>query len=538
MAHHVYANGNEIATTSADGKSSAAAPDVCFTTPPSVAGGTPIPFTNTCKAKDIANGSRTVFIKGGAIALEDQSYFKTSVGDEGATEAHKKGIVSGKIKGKGYFISWSPNVKVEGLGVARHMDTVTHNHSNPPNTPPQKYLSVLNSNPDCKKDKKRIKKKCKSEEDRQKEAQEGKDAKAKRSLRGKSRKTKSSADSKGGKPTNWVDEQCGPVSVKPGLDGFEEWKEQFGDLDKKVDEAMELLQSEIITRLEIEVAEFAVKKAAAFAARRAATGWIPVIGWIASAVDLVVTGYEVATTLPQMMEELEGLKETVDRMSEESQNIKKIFSKHADDLKNFDSLTEKEQVKIASEVMADSQTAYANANPCLRARKCLMVDFKRTGNKKATRKGEACCPGQTGHHLMPDAMFRKLGQSSKIPRDKKETAECWSGYTEGASPTICLEGGSSRGSHGEFHDKTKKAIKKLRTKETIDYTTARNKTTKIAKNKYGCDQNCLNAQMDAYYKEAHDCGPLKGAKVVAHTGASWGAPTTTKPTDTGGGRKD
>jgi len=102
MPHHVYANNNEIATKSADGKSTAAAPDVCFTTPPSVAAGTPVPFTNTCEAKDITNGSKTVFMKRGEVALEDKSFFKKS------TMCIRKELFPGKLRVNAILLAGHP----------------------------------------------------------------------------------------------------------------------------------------------------------------------------------------------------------------------------------------------------------------------------------------------------------------------------------------------------------------------------------------------------------------------------------------------
>ena len=43
---------------------------------------------------------------------------------------------------------------------------------------------------------------------------------------------------------------------------------------------------------------------------------------------------------------------------------------------------------------------------------------------------------------------------------------------------------------------------------------------------YGCNKKCLDAQLDDYYKDAHTCGPLDNANVVAHTGKKGGGPKT------------
>ena len=79
-------------------------------------------------ARNLSNGSTTVFVCGTPIAKKDKSFLKMSTGNEPATPAFNKGINTTVIKGKTYFTNWSPDVKVEGLNVDRHMDPTTHNH--------------------------------------------------------------------------------------------------------------------------------------------------------------------------------------------------------------------------------------------------------------------------------------------------------------------------------------------------------------------------------------------------------------------------
>ena len=142
MANEVYANNMEVSCKSADGKSIACFPDVCFTPPqaPPTPPGVPIPYPNTGMAKDTTNGTRTIKITGKEVMLKNKSYFKTSYGDEAGC-APKKGVITSKIKGKVYFTSWSMNVKFEGENVVRMMDLTTHNHGSAPgNTPPWMYM--------------------------------------------------------------------------------------------------------------------------------------------------------------------------------------------------------------------------------------------------------------------------------------------------------------------------------------------------------------------------------------------------------------
>ncbi len=132
MANDVFANGMEIACKSGSGKVIAAFPDVCMTPPenPATPPGVPVPYPDTALASDTAKGSKKVKISDKEIMLKNKSYFKTLSGNEAGCAA-KKGVVSGKIKGKVYFVKWSMDVKCEGENLCRHMDLTTNNHGSP-----------------------------------------------------------------------------------------------------------------------------------------------------------------------------------------------------------------------------------------------------------------------------------------------------------------------------------------------------------------------------------------------------------------------
>jgi len=510
MAHHVYANHNEICSRSADGKSTMAV-DVCFS-PGAPYPGVPVTYMNTCQAPDVTNGSKTVFIKGAEICLEDKSYFSTSYGDEPATKALKKGIISNAVQGKCYFISWSPNVFAESLAVTRHMDMVTHNHSNPQNTPPVYYISRAAPPKDCIKDMQQMDERCKPDNDPKK-------------------KRKGIPKSKqGGDHGGWVLDHCGPLLVKPGTN-FKEWFGDFGDLNSVVSQGMETLKNEAIAKLEKEIAEFALKKLGKMAVRRGLTGWIPIVGWALTVVDVAYTGYELYEKIPEMKQQLADLKDIAGRLEEAANKISSVFDKYKDKIKNFDKLSEKEQGKVAREVMAEVQSAYALAQSCLRARKCFLVPFNKSDSLN-NWAGNGCCPGQTGHHLLPDAMFRDPEKTAaerklnpKVARSKLPLEKCWEGYTEGASPTICMEGtNNAMGSHGALHKTTEGVLSTHRSSRNMKYTTARDLMVAQVAMLYGCDADCLKAQLDEYYKGAYKCGPLEKAEVVPHSGMSGGGP--------------
>lgn len=127
METNVFANNHEICSKAADGKS-VAGPDLCWSPPAPPSGPLLLPYVNTAYAKDLENGSASVFICGTPIALRDVSYLAQSVGNEPATRNLGMGVSSHTIKGNAYFTNWSIDVKIEGLNVCRHIDPMTHNH--------------------------------------------------------------------------------------------------------------------------------------------------------------------------------------------------------------------------------------------------------------------------------------------------------------------------------------------------------------------------------------------------------------------------
>lgn len=132
MGNEVFANGNEIACKSGDGKVIAAFPDVCLSPPSPPAGPIPVPYPDTSFSKDMKKGSKKVKIDGKEVMLKDKSFYKTSpLGNEAATKSLGAGVVSHVITGKTYFVAWSMDVKFEGKNVDRHIDLTTSNHASP-----------------------------------------------------------------------------------------------------------------------------------------------------------------------------------------------------------------------------------------------------------------------------------------------------------------------------------------------------------------------------------------------------------------------
>lgn len=62
METNVYINGREACSRASDGKSAGAFPDPCWSPPPPPTGPVVVPYSNTAYARDLQNGTATVFI--------------------------------------------------------------------------------------------------------------------------------------------------------------------------------------------------------------------------------------------------------------------------------------------------------------------------------------------------------------------------------------------------------------------------------------------------------------------------------------------
>jgi len=142
---NVYANGLEISGKSVNARTIAAFPDVCFTPPenPATPPGVPVPYPSFGFASDTENGTGTVKIGGKTVNIKNKSDLSRTSGTEAGCAA-KKGIITSKNTGKGYFHSWSPNVKFDGEPVIRNTDLATDNHASPQgNTPPWVHIARM-----------------------------------------------------------------------------------------------------------------------------------------------------------------------------------------------------------------------------------------------------------------------------------------------------------------------------------------------------------------------------------------------------------
>src|SRR5690554_3819990 len=398
-AHHVYANGHEIASRASDGQSNAMG-DVCFSPPTPAKVGVPVPYPNTVFGKDIRNGSRTVFIAGKEVALSDKSHFHTSIGDEGATKLYKKGAISNNVGGRAFFTSWSPNVKIEGEGIPRNMDTVTHNHSNPTNTGLFPFLSRSAIAEKCDKTKKRINTACAPDD--------GKDNNGRRGRGGRSK----GKDDAPAPPYNkhWRKDHCDLLNFKTGsLKGeeLEKYMEEVKNARDKIAEAkenMDVLLDEYLAKIASEGAEkfidnlagkigrdaaYAGGGALAGCAGGAAAGvWFWGIGAVPGCLIGMGAGFTAGNAAAKIHSAFDIYSMVIDanelrKMLQDNLDYPKLKDTFKDvldeNLENFDPIQKytnpdgSVDEQGANQFLADMQDFMANANDCTRARKCNIV---------------------------------------------------------------------------------------------------------------------------------------------------------------------
>lgn len=502
MRTHVYANGDEIACKAAgsDGTSPAAFPDPCWSPPAPSAGPVVVPYPNTCEATHITQGSVTVFICGEQVALEDSSYFSTSTGNEGATRSFGQGVASGTITGKAYFTQWSFDVIVEGHGVPRHLDLVTHNHgSMPANTLTFPYLSRGILRNDCKDEQRRIERAC---------GPESEHSDTRKALRKESRLHKLlKANDKGrkGRKWHWTHDHC------DGLDVPLSSAEEARAYAEKMQEVFKSLPDElnILGAMEHELTDMATKAGAKALAKwaakaglkQAAGSSVPAIGNALMGIWSVVDGAlaigdvnEIRRVATESMEKISLLRDKVGELSELGREFE-----------NFKSLDPQAQAGQLQDLGARGQEALATLNDCTRARKCQLTPYAADGAHQRGREhssNKGCCKGQTGHHLIYGAMMDGAcpGYSRTRPNDQMHKD----------APTVCVEGTTQHaGSHGRVHDKMDKEVALLARKgklqdgtmsldQAIDAATQSHKEAFPASR---CSHKCIRNQLESFYRE-------------------------------------
>ncbi|QIL80760.1 hypothetical protein G7047_13240 [Diaphorobacter sp. HDW4A] len=366
-----------------------------------------------------------------------------------------------------------------------------------PNTAAFIYLDTAAVKSNCSKEKKRIDEHCKKKD-------KNKSSFAEKLLGKKGveklNKIKEKLE-KQGDVAEWVGEHCDGLwfkPVSPGEDGDHHIAEIANEIKGltpgKVMQEVQRHADEMVATLEKVIAGVAVDAAEKAAVKRAAAWGLGALGGpigelIATAyniVDTVVSAIELKDVLGAMKGELEGLKGV----------IKSLPQKLGEIIKDAESNPQK--------AVADIMTLLSRLDGCLRARRCQLVPMKEThlGASSNPLKGKGCCPGQTGHHLLPEAMFKNCPAYT----DKGSNS------SHQSAPTICVEGvNNSHGSHGLMHGALEALMKKypggkIPLDKAIDEGV---ESVHMVFPESACSEKCLKAQLKAFYKQFENCSPLE-----------------------------
>ena len=310
----------------------------------------------------------------------------------------------------------------------------------------------------------------------------------------------------------WIEDHCAGLWIKPmaGKDGFDKFE---GTLDS-VKKGLEKEINDGLLAAGKQIVDVAKNKAVDYAEKAAAREG-------AALATLVVPGVGEVITLGTTIWNVVGGVWTAGSVVVHGIGVgKAAIEKYAElkpQLKTLQGLLDGKPT--ASTVLAQMMTAAAVANPCIQARRCALVPYEETdapsgsSGAKQAGSGKGCCPGQTGHHVLPGAMFKN-----------KNADDCSRKYDHKKGLVICAEGTGNRvGSHGAAHialDKSMELYKESGAK-TISYENAcAQGIAAVHVINPTCSKKCLKAQLDAYYKEKLGC---EDAQLIPHSGMG-GAP--------------
>lgn len=412
------------------------------------------------------------------------------------------------------------------------------------NTPTSIYLDTFTTKKVCNEDEKMVREKCKPEpEHSEDDKKKGKPKPKKKGLAGRLASAAEVFDD-AGKLANrykrdasktafdgnaWMDDHCTGMWFSPIDTASPEFEKNLQSMMEK------LQQNRLKTLIDgfQDLAEIAISKAGPVA-QEIATNFMLKTG--AKVVAGVVLGETIVAPVVMGMWTIHDLFSTAKKLAalaggpgqaalEALNQIKNIEEKAKDILNSYK--TEPHRAH------ADAMAVMAQLDSCLRARKCLLIPYKNAASdgtkdeeetakkkenyqketnhdtpaerekklknmrvvtsksKSQAKHGLGCCPGQTGHHILPDAMVKN--------------ANC-PGYKYKEAPTMCLEGAKNaptHGSHGLAHSNLTKAMAtyKAESGPTISYKDAK-KHAIDAVHKAGaiqCSRACLEAQLDAHY---------------------------------------
>lgn len=377
-----------------------------------------------------------------------------------------------------------------------------------PNTATHIYFDSAAVKNKCDKDFKAIARACKpeSEHHKKKKGVAGKLSQMMEKLDTIGRKTSGYIRNKG---NAWMDDHCSGMWLKPNR--FKDDKSYTPEQLDAIKDAIKNLDVDLLDKLtllsgslndmfglayDILPEHVVTKIVVKFAAKTGAKAIVGAVGGETVIIPVVMAAWTIAdimdtaTTLAGLMGD------------KGAQALEAILA--------IDNLSDKAKA-LLEDMVNEPAKAHANLmsllglmDSCLRARKCLLVPY----SKQNSNSGDGCCPGQTGHHLIPDS----AAEGSCTP------------YTKGGTPVMCLEGTTNDkgwGTHGNAHAMLKDLMKQYRG----DQKTAGKSPNVISQKEMSsnavdavrhsgaalqCDKDCLLAQLNAYYSCPDGMSPKDG----------------------------
>jgi hypothetical protein len=137
---------------------------------------------------------------------------------------------------------------------------------------------------------------------------------------------------------------------------------------------------------------------------------------------------------------------------------------------------------------------------CQEARNCMLVPYGGAGSPN-------CCPGKTGHHLMPNSLLQSTrGNSGTNVPGLTDT------YNVNDGPCVCVKGGGHTETHGELHERSKEKLRGvLESGKPLTYDVAKTKVSEAHSETFPgqCNQECIEAQIDASLKSHKSGKPIE-----------------------------
>ncbi|WP_431257452.1 HNH/endonuclease VII fold toxin-2 domain-containing protein [Roseateles chitinivorans] len=297
----------------------------------------------------------------------------------------------------------------------------------------------------------------------------------------------------------WIGSHCDFLMLKPGA--ADDMVKDLEALPAQMAESLGMKALEAVEQKVVQALEDAVKKKLAKLALK--QGFIrvfsflggPVVGVavnVAMTADAINDVKRAVEEFPQMKKEVENAQRALESAKKQVTDVNKALDHYRDP---------KTGLLKKDAIASDMMELAARTNDCLTARRCMLVPYNQTGSGPAMA-GKGCCPGQTGHHLLPEAMFDHCSNYGS-----KEHAR---------APTMCVEGATnSLGSHGKAHrsllrvlDTNHRGTAFGQTMTKADAIDAGVESVRKTFPESKCSEECLKAQLENYYKKIN-CKPKK-----------------------------